>query len=150
MNARKQKYSKSHFSHCSLTTTMLRADDGPIAYWPLRMDLKDSGPSGLNAQSHGGELMFSQTDGVSLDGRDDWLEVPAHSALAFGTKDFTVSLWLHTAERLDDVPGDLLSQFDSTKRRGWNLSLKKFAISIAKRVLIKAKPFAPELKKKKY
>ena len=60
---------------------------------------------------------------------DDWLEVEANPALKFGAKDFTVSLWMRTDERLDDVPGDLLSQFDSEKRRGWQLSLKSHAVT---------------------
>ena len=105
------------------------ADDQPIAHWPLRRDAKDVGTHGLQARPHGGELMFSPTDGVKLDGKDDWLEVPVNPALKLGTKDFTVSLWLHTDERLDDVPGDLLSQFDAAKRRGWNLSLKSHAVT---------------------
>lgn len=109
--------------------TACRADERPIAHWPLRRDANDVRSNGLHAKTHGGELMFSATDGVKLDGRDDWLEVPAHAALKLGTKDFTVSLWLHTDERLDDVPGDLLSQFDADKRRGWNLSLKSHAVT---------------------
>lgn len=104
-----------------------RADDGLIAHWPLRGDLKDRSPRGILAQPRGGELSLSPADGVKLDGVDDWLEVPANPAYRFGTKDFTVSLSLHTDERLDDVPGDLLSQFDFDKRRGWNLSLKSHA-----------------------
>lgn len=105
------------------------AADQPIAHWPLRQDAKDVGPNGLHAKPHGGGLLFSATGGVKLDGRDDWLEVPAHVAFKLGTKDFTVSLWLHTDERLDDVPGDLLSQFDADKRCGWNLSLKSHSVT---------------------
>lgn len=109
--------------------SMCQADDQPIAHWPLRRDARDVGSNGLHAKSHGGALKFSSTDGVELDGRDDWLEVPAHPALKLGAKDFTVSLWLQTDERFDDVPGDLLSQFDAAKRRGWNLSLKSHAVT---------------------
>jgi hypothetical protein len=109
--------------------TACQADDQPIAHWPLRRDPKDSCPNGLHAEPHGGELQFSPTDGVMLDGQDDWLEVPVNPALKFGTQDFTVSLWMHTDEQLDDVPGDLLSQFDSEKQRGWNLSLKSHAVT---------------------
>lgn len=105
------------------------ADDGLIANWPLRSDFQDRSPRKMMAAPQGGELMLSPTDGVKLDGKDDWLEVPISPALKLGTKDFTVSLWLHTDERLDDVPGDLLSQFDSDKRRGWNLSLKSHSVT---------------------
>ena len=113
------------FASCSACL----ADDPPIAHWSLRSGLKDVGPHGLRARAYGGELMISKDHGVQLDGVDDWLEVPVHDALRFGTKDFTVSLWLHIREQLDDVPGDLLSQFDAAKRRGWNLSLKSHAVT---------------------
>lgn len=106
-----------------------QADDGLIAHWPLRNDFRDRGPRGIIAQPHGGILTLSSMEGLQLDGKDDWLEVPVNPALKLGTKDFTVSLWLHTEERLDDVPGDLLSQFDSEKRRGWTLSLKSHAVT---------------------
>lgn len=109
--------------------SLCQADDRPIAHWPLRESAKEVGPNGLHARPHGGELNFSAADGVQLDGRDDWLEVPAHETLKLGTKDFTVSLWLHTSEILDDVPGDLVSQFDLEKRRGWNLSLKSHGVT---------------------
>ena len=110
-------------------TVTLLADDGLIAHWPLRSDFRDRSSRGIIAQPHGGELTLSSTDGVKLDGKDDWLEVPLNPALKLGTKDFTVLLWMHTDALLDDVPGDLLSQFDSEKRRGWNLSLKSHAVT---------------------
>jgi len=109
--------------------SLCQPDDPPIAHWPLRSDAWDVGPNSLHAIPRGGELNFSAKNGVQLDGRNDWLEVPAHPALKFGTQDFTASLWIHTDERLDDVPGDLLSQFDSAKRCGWNLSLKSHAVT---------------------
>ncbi len=112
-----------------MSWSLCEAADPPIAHWPLRQDAKDAGPLGLHAKAHGGELTFSATEGVKLDGHDDWLEVPTHDKLKLGAKDFTVSLWLHTSERLDDVPGDLLSQFDADKRRGWNLSLKSHSVT---------------------
>ena len=105
------------------------ADDGLVAHWPLRGDLNDRGPHGLHARSHGGELQSSDTEGTRFDGHDDWLELPTHDALRLGTKDFTTSLWVHTEKDLDDVPGDLLSQFDPVRRRGFQLSVKSHAVT---------------------
>lgn len=102
-------------------------DEGLIAHWPLRGDLRDRGPHGLHAKAHGGELKSHATDGTTFDGLDDWLEVPAHESLQLGTKDFTASMWLHLDKQLDDVPGDLLSQFDPVARRGFQFSVKSHA-----------------------
>ena len=101
------------------------ADDGLVAHWPLKGDLKDHGPRTLPAKPHGAAVTTS--DGTKFNGRDDWLEVPAADALKLGTKDFTVSLSVNIDGNIDDLPGDLLSQFDPVKRRGWNLSVKQHA-----------------------
>ena len=102
------------------------ADDGLIAHWPLRGDLNDHGPRSLTTKPHGIGTA-SNADGTKFDGQDDWLEVPAADALKLGTKDFTVSLSVNIDGNIDDLPGDLLSQFDPVKRRGWNLSVKQHA-----------------------
>jgi hypothetical protein len=105
------------------------ADDGLVAHWPLKGDLKDRGPHALHLRPNGGELSSSETDGTRFDGRDDWLEAPVHDALKFGKKDFTFSMWVNLEKNLDDVPGDLLSQFDPALRRGFQLSLKSHAVT---------------------
>ena len=102
------------------------ADDLPVAHWPLRGDLTDHGPRSITTKSHGLKDA-TKTDGTVFDGQQDWLEVPANEALKFGTKDFTVSLSVNIDGDIDDLPGDLLSQFDPVKRRGWNLSVKQHA-----------------------
>jgi hypothetical protein len=101
------------------------ADDGLVAHWPLNGDLKDHGPRSLPTKSHGAAVTSS--DSTKFDGQDDWLEVPAADALKRGTKDFTVSLSVNIDGNIDDLPGDLLSQFDPVKRRGFNLSVKQHA-----------------------
>jgi hypothetical protein len=101
------------------------ADDGLVAHWPLRGDLRDHGPKSLPTKPHG--QAKTAADGTTFGGQHDWLEVPAADAIRFGTQDFTVSLSVNIYSKLDDLPGDLLSQFDPVKRRGWNLSVKQDA-----------------------
>lgn len=110
------------------TTTSLAADN-LIAHWPLKGDLKDRGPYALHLRLHGGELISNETEGTQLDGRDDWLEAPDHEALKFGMQDFTLSMWVNVEKNLDDIPGDLLSQFDPIQRRGFQLSIKSHAVT---------------------
>lgn len=106
-------------------THVAMANDGLVAHWPLKGDLKDHGPRSLLTKVHGAAVASS--DGTKFDGQHDWLEVPAAETLKLGTKDFTVSLSVNIDGDIDDLPGDLLSQFDPVKRRGWNLSVKQHA-----------------------
>jgi hypothetical protein len=50
-------------------------------------------------------------------------EVPAQAA-AIGKGDFSLALWMKSDEFSDRQPGDLVSQYDSVKRRGFHLTLK--------------------------
>ena len=50
-------------------------------------------------------------------------EVSADSA-TLGNGDFTVALWAQSHEFSDRLPGDLVSQYDATRRRGFHLTLK--------------------------
>ena len=49
--------------------------------------------------------------------------LPAKEAPQLGTGDFSISVWAR-AEAADRLTGDLVSQYDSTKRRGFHLTLK--------------------------
>jgi len=84
----------------------------PIARWELKSDA-----GGADAQ----DVTFG--DGAVFNGRTSKLTVPADRVPKLGASDFTVSAWLHTDEVLDDVPGDIISQYDPAERRGFSLSL---------------------------
>jgi hypothetical protein len=84
----------------------------PDAHWSLtRAD--DRIPS-RNVQ-------FS-SDGAVFNGRDSSIEIADGPQL--GARDFTLSAWI-----LADSGGDILSQYDSTKRRGFHLSIKNNAVT---------------------
>lgn len=117
------------YAFVSMLASGLQASDGPVAWWPLRSDAKDQGPHALPTRLHGDGPTFSKTDGAKFDGIDDWLEVASAEALKFGRRDFAVSLRVKIDEQIDDLPGDLLSQFDPMLRRGWNLSVKSHAVT---------------------
>ncbi len=119
-----------------------RTDDAPVelerelvAHWPLAGDTRDRSRHDRHAQRHGdldleaaGPAGVAKT-AVGFNGRDAWLEVPPDQAPQLGKKDFSVSVWLHTDDELDDVPGDILSQYDPARRRGFHLSLKCSAVT---------------------
>ena len=54
---------------------------------------------------------------------DQSLVIPADKAPKLGTSDFSVSVWAK-ADVTDRVTGDLVSQYDAKKRRGFHLTLK--------------------------
>jgi hypothetical protein len=103
---------------------------GLVAHWPLHGDGKDlsrferslrlQGTVDWNVAGPGG---VSRT-AAGFRGQGGWLELPGSQAPRPGREDFSISLWLHTLERMDDIPGDLVSQYDAARRRGFHLSLK--------------------------
>jgi len=55
---------------------------------------------------------------------DKPLEIPAKDAPRLGTGEFTLAMWLRSDEVADRLPGDLISQYDPAKKRGFHLTLK--------------------------
>ena len=54
-------------------------------------------------------------------------EIPADEAPRLGSGDFTLAMWMRSDEVADRLPGDLISQYDPVKRRGFHLTLKSNA-----------------------
>lgn len=85
----------------------------PVARWDLTKSTPD-----VDAR----EVRF-EDGAATFDGRSSQVIVPAEKLPPLGTLDFSISAWLHTDEFLDDVPGDIISQYDPATRRGFHLSL---------------------------
>jgi len=102
-------------------TSGIHAADGPVARWKLTADGQDS-----VGKSHGvaQDVEFTTGQSAKFNGRSSQVTIPATESLKLGTGDFTISLWVDTAEILDDDLGDLISQFDSESRTGFHLSLR--------------------------
>lgn len=103
-----------------------------LAHWKLAGDARDSSTSGLDLTPHGIDLTASGPSGkgataASFDGRDDYLELAGTGKFKLGSDDFTLSLWVHTESELDDVLGDLISQYDPVSRTGFHLSIQNQA-----------------------
>ena len=100
------------------------ADEGLIAQWKLTKDSKDSSAGGHHAVNHG--VKFENGSAV-FNGVDAWLEVPESKLLKPGTGPFSIAVWVHTAEQLDDVLGDVITCYDPVARIGFTLSLMNYA-----------------------
>ncbi len=101
------------------------AEDGLIAHWPFSKDARDQSGNKHHAVAHG--VKFESGGAAVFDGIDDWLEVPVSKALRLGRGEFSIAVWVHTAEKLDDVLGDVLTCYDPGTRTGFTLSLMNYA-----------------------
>src|SRR5688500_1145013 len=99
-----------------------------LAHWKLAGDGRDASGSGRDLLAHGIDWSAGG-DGTAagFDGRRSFLELPAERAPRLGRGDFTLSLRVHTDEKLDDVLGDLACHYDPATRTGWQLSLLNLA-----------------------
>ena len=109
-------------SKSSPATVSETSVSGLIGHWPLRGDCRDHSGNGLHGINHGVKL----EDGT-FDGRSAFIEIPAHRTLQLGSRDFSFAAWVHTEKEIDDVFGDVVSQYDAATRRGVNLTLKSTA-----------------------
>jgi hypothetical protein len=77
----------------------------------------------------GGLLLFALGAHAAEPAAQTWIQVdqplviPADQAPKLGTGDFSISVWAK-ADATDRVTGDLVSQYDLKKRRGFHLTLK--------------------------
>ncbi len=98
----------------------------PAARWLLDTDGRDVSGNARHLENHGVEFGAASPEGVSaarFDGRTAWLELPEAAAPRFGAESFSLSLWVHTEEVLDDNLGDLVSKYDASSRTGLNLGI---------------------------
>jgi len=94
---------------------------GVIGHWKLAGNTSDYARGNHNARNQGVDL--KQGTEARFDGRGAHLLVPNPKSVQPGASAFTLALWVHTDEKLDDVVGDLLSKYDPVRRVGFNLSI---------------------------
>ena len=80
-----------------------------VGHWKLAGDAADSSGNGLHAKPHGVEFRSKGPDGqlpaATFDGKGRSPDRRPGGGLHLGTGDFTLALWVHCDERLDDRPG---------------------------------------------
>lgn len=99
-------------------------------YWSLLGDATGGAARAVESINHGVVFDAPSPDGspaTRFDGRGAWIEVPPGALPALGTRDFTIALEVCTAAELDDGLGDLVCQFDTAARRGFNLTMPTFS-----------------------
>jgi hypothetical protein len=103
---------------------------GLIGHWPLAGNAQDISGNEHHAVINGNlDLNCAGPDGSSksaagFNGYDSWLEIPEDKSPVIVKDDFSISVWIKPDNKHKDVPGDILSSYDSKNHNGFNLSLK--------------------------
>lgn len=96
-----------------------------VGYWPFSENAQVREVGSVTSVVHG-PINFDSAF-AQFDGRSCWVEIPASEKLHPGTADFSISAWIYTEADMDDVGGDIISQFDPLSQKGFHLSLKSNA-----------------------
>lgn len=96
---------------------------GLAAHWPLAGDATDT-VAGSPAVVRGAVDLKAAGPSAAFTQPGNWIEVPAERAPRLGRGDFSVTVWMQSDEVTDAVSGDLVSQYDPARRRGFHLTLK--------------------------
>lgn len=101
----------------------MNLEDGMVARWKLLGNCRDSSGSGNHGVSHGVEWA---ANGGRFNGTDSYVEVPDDPSLHLGEREFSLTAWVSTDAKLDDVLGDILTKYDADARTGFNLCIQNF------------------------
>ncbi len=106
------------------------ADDGSlIGHWKFAGDTNDASGQGHHGRAIAVELSAPGFGGAArgaarFDGKSSYVEADPSLGLELGRGQFTLAVWVHTEESLDEVLDDLVSQYDPVARRGLNGCIK--------------------------
>ena len=97
-----------------------------LAHWPLAHDARD-----VVGTLHGQPMNIEfgrGADGAErlaarFNGSNSMIEIPGSDVPGLATRDFSLALWVQSKTPLTNTFGDVVSQFDPTTRRGFNLYL---------------------------
>ena len=113
-------------------TKIMALDSGLLGHWPLRGDGRDVCGAAQDGKPEHVDFSAPGRDGqpggaAGFDGRASSLTVRASDALRLGTGSFSLAAWVHTAQALDDVLGDIVCKYDADTRHGFALGLLNYA-----------------------
>jgi hypothetical protein len=99
----------------------------PLLLMPLKSDALDRGPLKLETRATDVEFPAKLASGKqglsSWNGRTSRIEIAKDDRLAIGRDPFTVMARVDLTGSDDDLPGDLVNQFDHETGKGWMLSI---------------------------
>lgn len=107
-------------------------EPGLTGWWKLAGNTDDASGRNRHGVNHDADLTAKGPDGKSagaagFNGRDRFIEIPAERSPRLGSGDFSVALWVHTDPDPNAGWGEIVSQYDSNARRGFQLGIATHA-----------------------
>ena len=115
-----------HLAAPAAPETPVQLERDLVAHWPLRENFRES-VRGVEVGKAQGTIRLDRENpeaGAKFEGSGTWWEVPANLAPALDSGDFSLAMWVRCEEGNGLLTGDLLSQYDLQRKRGFHLSLK--------------------------
>lgn len=103
----------------------MNLESGLVGSWCLECDTEDHSPNSLETNAVDVELRRAPSMGARafFNAESSFPEVRPDPALDFGTSDLTRAVCVRTDDERGDVPGDIVSKFDTEERRGFQSSI---------------------------
>ena len=97
-----------------------------VAHWKMDGDCQDA--VGVHHGEGHGIKFVEGRDGqpqgaATFNGIDSFIEVADHEEFDVETREFSVALWVNLPADLESAHGDILTKYDSDRRKGFNLSV---------------------------
>ncbi len=95
-----------------------------LGHWTLQNSLENSVQGSPNLVGTG--LKFESVDGMKgmrLSGKDSAVQLPANAGNSLGNDPFSIAVWVHTDGDSSGLVGDLVSQYDPSRRIGFQLGI---------------------------
>ncbi len=99
-------------------------NEGLVGYWKLTEDILDYSGNKLQSQAKSVSSEIDNLSTSSIQGRKSWLEIPSSPEWQFGSKDFSIGVWVNALSSGSNISGDILSWYDPSQRKGFHLSIK--------------------------
>ena len=99
-----------------------------VGHWPLQGNTDEQSGSGWSSTSIG--IAFDEsgptktlTKSATFDGTASVIEVTEITKKTLSNQPFSVAAWINPSDASDDVPGDIIRQYDPAQRTGFHLGL---------------------------
>jgi len=98
--------------------------NGLAAHWPLQGSFQDRVNPNRTTVRVGKVDLDTDKTSAAFFGSEAHIAIDANDAPRIGKHDFSLATWVRCDEPSDSLPGDLISQYDVSKKRGFHLTLK--------------------------
>lgn len=110
--------------HLRRQQTSVDLNNALSAHWPLHGHAQDIVNPNRVPVYDGRLDPDTEKTSAAFFGSKAYIATAAKDAPKIGKQDFSLAMWVRCDEPSDSLPGDLISQYDVSKKRGFHLTLK--------------------------